>query len=182
MKEEDYLWTVVKGRKIFFALDTFFQANLSILERIVGKIEGLIGWRNDTVFLDLYSGVGLFGIALADRAAEVIMIESVSDSVKLAHYNVRYHDLKQVKILEGQVETQLPEVLHELIGKPCVALIDPIERAVVPPSVAFFSSNTTLAPLLRAPIAAATPVPPPPTTTTSVLIFFSVYPCVRKLD
>ncbi len=144
MKEEDYLWTVVKGRKIFFALDTFFQANLSILERIVGKIEGLIGWRNDTVFLDLYSGVGLFGIALADRAAEVIMIESVSDSVKLAHYNVRYHDLKQVKILEGQVETQLPEVLHELIGKPCVALIDPPRAGLAPSAIETLGSAKDL--------------------------------------
>ena len=49
-------------------------------------------------------------------------------------------------------------------------LAEPIERAVVPPNVAFFSSKTTLAPAERAPIAAATPVPPPPTTTTSNFI------------
>ncbi len=125
MKEEDYFWTTVKGRKIFYALDTFFQANLFILEKIVSKIEGLIHWTKDTVFLDLYSGVGLFGIALADRAREVVMIESGFDSVKLAHYNVKYHGLDHVRILEGQVEVHLPEVLKELHGKPCVALIDP---------------------------------------------------------
>ena len=125
MKEEDYFWTLVKGRKIFYALDTFFQANLSILEKIISKIENLIAWQKDTVFLDLYSGVGLFGIALADRAKEVVMIESGCDSVKLAHYNIRHHELKNVRILEGQVETCLPEVLKELGSKPCVALIDP---------------------------------------------------------
>jgi len=125
MKEEDYFWTTVKGRKIFYALDTFFQANLSILEKIVSRIENLIEWKEDTVFLDLYSGVGLFGIALADRAKEVVMIESGCDSVKLAHYNVQYHKLNHVRILEGQVETHLPEALKELEGKPCVALIDP---------------------------------------------------------
>ena len=125
MKEEDYFWTAVKGRKIFYALDTFFQANLSILEKIVLRIESLIEWKKDTVFLDLYSGVGLFGIALADRAKEVVMIESGCDSVKLAHYNIRHHDLARVRILEGQVEIHLPEALKELDGKPCVALIDP---------------------------------------------------------
>ena len=125
MKEEDYFWTTVKGRKIFYALDTFFQANLSILEKIVSKIESLIEWQGDTIFLDLYSGVGLFGIALADRAKEVVMIESGCDSVKLAHYNVQHHKLNRVKILEGQVEILLPEVLKELNGKPSVALIDP---------------------------------------------------------
>ena len=75
MKEENYFWTTVKGRKIFYALDTFFQANLSILERIVSKLESLIEWQKGKVFLDLYSGVGLFGIAFADRAREVVMIE-----------------------------------------------------------------------------------------------------------
>ncbi len=125
MKEEDYFWTIVKGRKIFYSLDTFFQANLSILEKIVSRIESLIEWKENTVFLDLYSGVGLFGIAMADRATEVVMIESGCDSVKLAHYNVQHHKLNHVRILEGQVEIHLPEVLKELDGKPCVALIDP---------------------------------------------------------
>ena len=134
MKEEDYFWTIVKGRKIFYGLDTFFQANLSILESIVSRIEGLIEWQKDTVFLDLYSGVGLFGIALADRAKEVVMIESSCDSVRLAQHNVDYHDLNHVKILVGQVETHLPEVLEALSDRPCVGLIDP-PRAGLFPSV-----------------------------------------------
>ena len=48
-----------------------------------------------------------------------------------------------------------------------VAVIEPIDQAVEPPSFGFFSSSSTLAPWLRAAIAAASPVPPPPTTTTS---------------
>jgi tRNA/tmRNA/rRNA uracil-C5-methylase (TrmA/RlmC/RlmD family) len=125
MKEEDYFWTSVRGRRIFYALDTFFQANLSILEKIVSRIEGLIDWQKDTAFLDLYSGVGLFGIALAGRAKEVVMIEECRDSVTLAEFNVRYHRLTHVKTLAGKVETHLPEVLKELKGRPCAALIDP---------------------------------------------------------
>ncbi|MFH0984654.1 MAG: hypothetical protein V1882_03860 [Candidatus Omnitrophota bacterium] len=125
MKPEDYFWTVVKGRKIFYALDTFFQANLAILDAIVSRIESLIEWQKDTVFLDLYSGVGLFGIALAGRAEEVIMIEECRDSVTLARFNVDYHKLTHIKMLEGKVEIHLPEVLATLQGKPCAALIDP---------------------------------------------------------
>ncbi len=125
MNEKDYFWTSVRGRKIFYALDTFFQANHSILEKIISRIESLIKWRKDTVFLDLYSGVGLFGIALADRAKEVVMIEECGDSVTLAQFNVNYHRLTNVKMLVGKVETHLPEVLKEFHGRPCVALIDP---------------------------------------------------------
>ena len=125
MKEENYFWTTVRGRKIFYSLDTFFQANLSILEKVVSRIESLIVWQKDTVFLDLYSGVGFFGIALADRANAVVMIEEVRDSVTLARFNVSHHGLTHVKMIVGKVETHLPEVLKELDGKPCVALIDP---------------------------------------------------------
>lgn len=125
MKEEDYFWVNVRGRKIFYALDTFFQANHSILEKIVTRIETLIPWERETVFLDLYSGVGLFGIALADRAGEVVMIEEGADSVKLAAYNIQHHQLKHVRVLEGKVEAHLPEVLKESAGKSCAGLIDP---------------------------------------------------------
>ena len=40
MKEEDYLWTKIRGKKIFYSLDTFFQANLSILPALIDHIEG----------------------------------------------------------------------------------------------------------------------------------------------
>ena len=131
MKEENYFWTTVKGRKIFYSLDTFFQANLSILEKIILRIESLIEWKKDTVFLDLYSGVGLFGIALANRAHEVVMIEEVVDSVTLARFNVSHHRLENIQMLVGKVETQLPEVLKDLREKPCAALIDPPRGGLV---------------------------------------------------
>ncbi|MBU9889238.1 MAG: RsmD family RNA methyltransferase [Candidatus Omnitrophica bacterium] len=125
MNVEDYFWVTVGGRKIFYALDTFFQANHAILEKVVSRVEALVPWGPETVFLDLYSGVGLFGIALADRAGEVVMIEEGADAVKLAAHNIRYHDLKHVRVLKGKVETHLPEVLRGSSGKSCVALIDP---------------------------------------------------------
>ena len=125
MQEENYFWVHVRGKKIFYSLDTFFQANLFILEKLLARINELIPWQDRTVLLDLYSGVGLFGISLADRAQEVVMIEESADSVKLAQYNVAHHHFEHVKILTGKVETHLPEVLKDLAGRPCVGLIDP---------------------------------------------------------
>ncbi len=132
MKEEDYFWVTVRGRKVFYALDTFFQSNLSILERVVTAIENLVPWRKDTVFLDLYSGVGFFGIALADRAKEIVMIEEGCDSVAMARFNARHHHLEHIRILEGKVETLLPEVLRAVSGKPCIGLIDPPRNGLAP--------------------------------------------------
>ena len=39
--EADYLWTEVEGRRVYFSLDTFFQANLSILPAVMQRIRGL---------------------------------------------------------------------------------------------------------------------------------------------
>ncbi len=144
MKEENYFWVTVKGRKIFYALNTFFQANLSILEKIVSRIESLIVWKDGTVFLDLYSGVGLFGIALADRAREVVMIEEGGDSVDLARFNVQYHRLENVKMTVGKVEIQLPEILKSLQGRPCVALIDPPRGGLASSAIETLGEATNL--------------------------------------
>jgi tRNA/tmRNA/rRNA uracil-C5-methylase (TrmA/RlmC/RlmD family) len=147
MQEKDYFWTTVRNHKIFYSLDTFFQANSSILEKIVAKIESLIEWQKDTVFLDLYSGVGLFGIALADRAQEVVMIEECCDSVTLARFNVSHHEMEHVKMLGGKVETHLPEVLAEFHDRPCVALIDPPRGGLVDSAIETLGGAKSLASL-----------------------------------
>lgn len=135
MKEADYFWVHVRGRKIFYSLDTFFQANLFVLEKVVAAIESQIAWQKETVFLDLYAGVGLFGIALADYAKEIVMIEEGVDSVKMARHNVRYHHFEHIKILEGKVESCFPEALKNLNGRSGVALIDPPRAGLAPAAI-----------------------------------------------
>ena len=54
-----------------------------------------------------------------------------------------------------------------------VAVKDPMDHAVVPPSSGFFSINIVAAPVERASIAAARPAPPPPITSTSHTYFVS---------
>jgi hypothetical protein len=48
-----------------------------------------------------------------------------------------------------------------------LAVTEPTDHAVEPPSEALFSRSTTVHPAVRASIAAASPAPPPPVTTTS---------------
>ena len=57
LRAEDYLWTEVDGRKIFYSLETFFQANLSILPAIMAKIKSFALWDRATTFFDFYGGV-----------------------------------------------------------------------------------------------------------------------------
>ncbi len=129
---KDYLWTEVRGRKIFYSLDTFFQANLSILPVLMDKIESLYPFNRETIFFDLYSGVGLFGICFAPQVAKVVMMEESPSSVSLANFNAAYHGFKNIKIYQGLVESQLAAVLKETGEGPKIAFVDPPRKGLAP--------------------------------------------------
>ncbi len=131
MQPDDYFYTVVKGVKIFYSLETFFQANLSILDLVMDKLASLEVWDKSTVFFDLYSGVGLFGLVFAGRVGQVIMIEESPASDKIARYNVSHHNMENVRVLEGSVEKHLPVLAESFAGRK-IAMIDPPRKGLSP--------------------------------------------------
>ncbi len=125
LKAEDYLWTEIHGRRIFYSLENFFQANLSILPRVIEKIQSWDILSKQTIFFDLYGGVGLFGLCLADAVGRVILVEDGKVAVQLAHYNVQYHQLNNFQIMEGQVENLGASLLEGCLGGEKVVMVDP---------------------------------------------------------
>lgn len=129
MQPEDYFSTTVKGVKIFYSLETFFQANLSILDLLMDRLIELETWDQDVVFFDLYSGVGLFGLVFANRVGQVIMIEESPASDKVARYNVSHHNMENVRVLDGSVEKNLPVLTESFSGRR-IAMIDPPRKGL----------------------------------------------------
>ncbi|OGW72681.1 MAG: hypothetical protein A2Y02_03050 [Omnitrophica bacterium GWA2_52_12] len=126
MAPADYFWTEIEGKKIYYSLETFFQANLAILPSVIQIVRAQIDLRPQDLFLDLYSGVGLFGFLLAGEAGRVIMMEDCPGSVTLARYNAAQLGLEaKVEILEAKVEDKLAERLETFGGMPAKAMIDP---------------------------------------------------------
>jgi 23S rRNA (uracil1939-C5)-methyltransferase/tRNA (uracil-5-)-methyltransferase len=124
LASDDYLWTKINGKKIFYSLDTFFQANLSILPLVIEQINAL-GIFEDATFLDLYGGVGFFGLCLADQVRRVMLIEENVHSLKVAYHNIQHNQLNNMHIIEGRVEERLNDCLASLSPGPRVAMIDP---------------------------------------------------------
>ena len=83
---EDNLCTVeVAGKKLQFDVHGFFQSNLEMLEKTVGKItENLQGFR----VADIYAGVGTFSVFLADLFKEVYLVEHNREAIVLAERNL----------------------------------------------------------------------------------------------
>lgn len=132
LKPEDYLWTEIGGKKIYYSLESFFQANLSILPVLMEKIRGLNILDRETVFYDLYGGVGLFGVCFAEDVKKVILVEEGVHSLEVAKYNVEKNGFRNFEILPGRMEDAL-NLLENVSaqGKPLV-MIDPPRQGLSP--------------------------------------------------
>ena len=131
MKEENYFWTTVCGNKIYYSLDTFFQANLSILPRLFDELFKLYDWDKESIFYDLYGGVGLFGICMSKYVKKVVLIEESTTSLRMAHYNKQANNLSNFFVVEGRVEDRLGEIIDKnTLEGVQAAIIDPPRRGL----------------------------------------------------
>jgi tRNA/tmRNA/rRNA uracil-C5-methylase (TrmA/RlmC/RlmD family) len=135
MKEEDYFWSSVNGRRIYYSLDTFFQANLSILTLLIERIWQLDILNPETIFYDLYGGVGLFGISFADKVKKVVIVEENQAATRIAEFNQKYHQLNNLEIITGRFEEHLSSILGDPTAQRCVAIIDPTRNGLSPNAV-----------------------------------------------
>jgi len=124
LESKDYLYTEIGGRKIHYSLDSFFQANISILPKLIEDINRLNIWHDKTTFYDLYGGVGLFTLCLVGNYSKAYLIEENVQSITLARYNMKYHSLQNVDIHAGKVEECLINIAQES-EKENVVMIDP---------------------------------------------------------
>ena len=87
----DYLVMKVAGKKYRTSAQSFFQVNLAETEAAIATIGA---WLSETrpaggLLADLYCGVGLFSLALADRFDRVIAADADKHAVRDARNNVQ---------------------------------------------------------------------------------------------
>ena len=107
------------GRRYRISAAAFFQVNTLQAERLVDTVRSALDPRSDDVLLDLYCGVGVFGLTLAPLVRRVIGVEESAAALKDARHNAR--DLDNVEFLAGRTEEVLTTI-HEPVT---VAIVDP---------------------------------------------------------
>ncbi len=140
LKPPDYLWTEILGKRIYYSLDTFFQANLFILPEFIKRLRSLPIWDANAVFYDLYGGVGLFGICVYDLVAKVILIEEVVSSLEVARHNAAYHALDRFMIRDGKVEDVLPGMLEDMNASRNIIMVDPPRAGLSDSTIAMLNN------------------------------------------
>ncbi|MEF3280484.1 MAG: methyltransferase [Elusimicrobiota bacterium] len=92
---EDYLIEKICGKKIYYGFDCFFQNNIPLFEKAILEIKKEISAANKV--LDLYSGVGVIGICLADISKEITLIDLNKSSIEFAKKNIEINSITNAK-------------------------------------------------------------------------------------
>jgi 23S rRNA (uracil1939-C5)-methyltransferase len=122
----DALHEEVAGRFYRISPTSFFQVNTWGADRLVDVVTRALQPAGYERLLDLYCGVGLFGLALADKVGQVMGVESVPWAIADAVINAE--GLDNVSLAEGFAE----EVLPEVEGAFDLAVVDPPRGGIHP--------------------------------------------------
>jgi 23S rRNA (uracil1939-C5)-methyltransferase len=144
----------VKGVIYRIGAQSFFQANVGILEKVFDDMSAAAVDHAGSGVADLYSGVGTFGLFLAKDAREVFGVEPDRANISFLKRNMNLNKAGNFNVCEGTSEEWLPSLLEREIG---IVILDPPRRGVDPgmlrelaarpvPLVLYLSCNpTTLA-------------------------------------
>jgi 23S rRNA (uracil1939-C5)-methyltransferase len=117
----DYLFERVAGYQYRVSARSFFQVNTGGAEALLETVADYLSLRPHQTLLDLYSGVGLFSIALAPHVAQVIAVEAEPTAATDAYFNLGVAELDNVQVINHHVAhvlTTLHESIHSVILDP----------------------------------------------------------------
>lgn len=98
----------VAGRDYRVSAGSFFQVNTGGAEALVALVRDALAPAGGETLLDLYCGVGLFGLSLADQVGRVIGVEA--DPSAAADFRFNAGELEHVALIEATAEAALSQV------------------------------------------------------------------------
>ncbi len=128
LQGRDYYLEKVMGLQFQVSAFSFFQTNITAIERLYTEAISLIKDLNGKTVYDLYCGTGTITQILALRAKKAIGIELVEESVAAAKENARLNGLENCEFIAGDVFEKLDQVEQ----KPDVIVVDPPRVGIHP--------------------------------------------------
>ena len=108
---EPWVFIEVLGRRYRVSAESFFQVNTVGAAALVEIVAAYADPQPGDVLLDAYCGAGLFALALAELAGEVIGVESSPSACEDFEFNAG--DQANISLHEGAVEQVLPALRSE---------------------------------------------------------------------
>jgi len=106
-KGTGYLEEIIDDYKLIISSKSFYQVNNQGLSAINNIIKLYLKNKNIKKALDLYSGIGTWGILISKYVSEVISIEENTSSTNDAIVNKKINNINNLKIINGRVEDNI---------------------------------------------------------------------------
>ena len=91
----------VGGRRFTCAADGFWQSHRRGAQVLVESVTALVGEAHGGTLLDLYAGVGLFGLSMCEQWQQVVLVEGDRRAARFARENAR--DDRSVRVVARDV-------------------------------------------------------------------------------
>lgn len=100
VKGKDTLEQELLSKSFGFSAQGFFQNNTAVAEKLQRYVHSLLNGYDtkNSILLDLYAGVGTFGIINSALFREVLIVESFDGCTKSAEENLALNNVKNAKI------------------------------------------------------------------------------------
>lgn len=112
--------------------DSFFQNNFFQLPQLVETARGFLRGGGAKHLVDLYCGVGFFGIELSDSIETFIGVEYDRRAIQAAEKNAASRKITNGRFIPAKVEDVLPELLEKISAEETAVLIDPPRKGCGP--------------------------------------------------
>lgn len=112
--------------------DSFFQNNFFLLPKLVETVRGFLQHSSSKHLLDLFCGVGFFGIELARDVESFIGVEFDQMAMKAARENAKRRGITNGEFVAGAVEKIMPEILSRFSAEKTTVLLDPPRKGCWP--------------------------------------------------
>ena len=110
--------------------DSFFQNNFYLLPELVETARRFLREAGTRFLIDVYCGVGFFGIELAGLVERVLGVEMDKRAIRAAGQNAERRGLKNAEFRFGDANEMLPGLLREFPSGETTVLLDPPRTGV----------------------------------------------------
>lgn len=105
--------------------DSFFQNNFHLLPKLVETLRDLVRQGGARHLIDLYCGVGFFGIELAGEVESFAGVEYDRAAIQAARRNALTRRCTNGEFIAGCVEENLPDLCRRFLPETTSVVLDP---------------------------------------------------------
>ena len=120
---------------------SFFQNNFFLLPKLVETVKELLKAGGARHLIDLYCGVGFFGIETADAVDSFVGVEYDQLAIKAAQKNAASRKIYNGEFVAAKVEVILPELLKKFSPEKTSVILDPPRKGCWPETLQLLREN-----------------------------------------